>query len=240
MTVPILQFCFIFIHLLSTVNADDINFNSTRLVFVIAVGRSGSTLLMRLLNAAPGMCMRGENNALLESVYEAYESAALTRRYSMADTSWRESWAGYERSDPTAFLGAMLSAFASTVLRCPANATALGFKEIHTGARTRRFIDFALRNDGLPNAFFVFNRRNVTAVARSRTRINWSDSDSSTVIAQAYTYFTQTAARYPSRAIVVDYDQYAREPASLRRLFAFLGLDFNLAGIMAQMNRQVN
>jgi hypothetical protein len=212
-----------------------------RFVFVVAVGRSGSTLLMRLLNTAPGVCVRGENNALLESLYDAAESAAMARRHSLANTTWRESWHGYERSDPTAFFSAILDAFVANVLRCPHNATTIGFKEIHTGWRARRFIEFALGNDGLPDALFVFNRRNVTSIAQSRTRIHWTEQTSADALVQTFAYFARIATQHPRRAIVVDYDEYTRTPLpALQRLFAFLGVEMNANGILEQLRRQVN
>ena len=38
-------------------------------VFIFTYGRSGSTLLMGLLNSLPHYCIRGENNNLLHRLY---------------------------------------------------------------------------------------------------------------------------------------------------------------------------
>lgn len=127
------------------------------------------------------------------------------------------------------------------VLRCPTNATTIGFKEIHTGWRARRFVEFALGADGLADALFVFNRRNVTSIAQSRARIRWTEAASADALAQTFAFFARTAALHPRRAIVVDYDEYTRAPLpALQRLFDFLGVELNHAGVLEQLRRQVN
>ncbi len=60
-------------------------------IFIVCYGRSGSTLLTRVINTIPGACIRGENANALMHLFRVYE-AAHRMRYTQgkpehADTS---------------------------------------------------------------------------------------------------------------------------------------------------------
>ena len=48
-------------------------------VFVMTYGRSGSTLLMGLLNSIPGYLIRGENRHAMRHLYDFHRSGLVER-----------------------------------------------------------------------------------------------------------------------------------------------------------------
>ena len=47
-------------------------------IFIVTYAKSGSTLLQSLINAAPGVDIKGENTNALYHLYKSYASLALT------------------------------------------------------------------------------------------------------------------------------------------------------------------
>lgn len=101
-------------------------------VFVVSYGRSGSTLLMGLLNAIPGYRIRGENYNTLYRLYQA--DAAVTKardRFSSSDHLLeKSSWYGAPRIREHAYRAAPVGAFVDNVLRPEPGDRVIGYKEI--------------------------------------------------------------------------------------------------------------
>jgi hypothetical protein len=144
-----------------------------RFVFVVAYGRSGSTLVQGLLNALPRVLVRGENNFYILPIYQ---SMVLARRF-------RRRYHGPGSNDATsAFYGvngvrpADFAVFTrDLVVRQLLDRTkgsqldVIGFKEVrwhHIGADEEAdFFDFM--DVAFPGVQYVLNERDRDAVAGS-------------------------------------------------------------------------
>src|SRR5690606_768941 len=59
-------------------------------LFIVTYGRSGSTLLMSILDTLPGFCIRGENGGVLYDLFTFHTKA----------TNAREKWSGRKPLEP--------------------------------------------------------------------------------------------------------------------------------------------
>jgi hypothetical protein len=194
-----------------------------RYVFIVTYGRSGSTLLMSLLNTIPGYRINGENYNALYRLYQA--DAAITKAFQKHSDSRhlvsRGAWYGAPRMRPQLFRYELAASFVAHVLRPEPGDRVLGFKEIRyiksdmpdlTG-----FLGFLRRT--FPDCKIIFNHRNVTDVANSSW---WANSGRSVDKLEA--------ADARLRAIPDDeqhlhffYDDIDDSLKNIRALFEFLG-----------------
>jgi len=200
-------------------------------IFIVTYGRSGSTLLSGLLNAIPGVCVRGENANVLPLLAMAVDAAALAHSMgSEADLPDR-AWYGSSRIAPEDFQQKLVAAFLEDVIRPPAGAVAVGFKEIRHCVRHMSDRQYDSYIEFLLGAFeqpcIIFNVRSPKEVARSAF---WkSDPFAKRHIRQCETRFRRSLGKHPRSTFLVDYDQYVRDPDMLRGLFDFLGVQFDRA-----------
>src|SRR5688572_12425519 len=98
-------------------------------VFVVSYGRSGSTLLMGLLNAIPGYRIRGENYNTLYRLYQADAAVAKAceKFAGTEDLSPQSSWYGTPRIRAHGYRADLIAAFVNNVLRPERGDRVLGF-----------------------------------------------------------------------------------------------------------------
>ena len=152
-----------------------------RPVFILGAGRSGTTLLQRLLNSYPDTLIWGEHAGVLqhlaEGFYRGLEDPSLFRHARplaevLADTSAREDWQAwmtwFSREEWTAAFRGMVES-----LFCPGGLpgkTCWGFKDIRYGNRPEdRTLDFL--HTLFPDALFAFIVRDPLNVMASRRRM---------------------------------------------------------------------
>ena len=104
-------------------------------VFIVTYGRSGSTLVQKILNSIPGYCVRGENNNGLFYIYQVWREMTQARAIVALRRQKRQSesdhpWYGAELIEPDAFGHALRRTFVDEVLRPPKGTRVAGFKEI--------------------------------------------------------------------------------------------------------------
>lgn len=140
-------------------------------VFIVTYGRSGSTLLMSLLNTIPGYRVCGENYNALYRIYQADAAIEKAHRTSsgasnLAPTS---AWYGAPRFRPGVFRRDLINSFVANVLRPQPGDRVLGFKEIrHTESHVPDLSDYLkFLRQAFPNCRIVFNHRAVSDVAKS-------------------------------------------------------------------------
>lgn len=142
-----------------------------RYVFIVTYGRSGSTLLMSLLNTIPGYRINGENNNALYRLYQADAAIARAHRdHSGGDhRSTRGAWYGMPRVEPRKFRHELVDSFVTHVLCPEPGDRVLGFKEIRYTKSDMPdlsgFLDFL--RDAFPGSKIIFNHRDVADTARS-------------------------------------------------------------------------
>lgn len=198
-------------------------------VFVVTYGRSGSTLLQRLINAIPGVMMRGENNNALFPLFKSWQ--ALTGSADIGQmraqglvSDAAHPWFGAEQIDTDAYGRALCASFAAQVLRPVGEIRLCGFKEIRTITPPedyRAYLEFKRRF--FPNARFVFNTRDPVAVSRSSWWRRHDPAAVTSMIHSAEAVFRGFAAAHPDRCIILHYDSYISDHHAFAPLFDLLG-----------------
>ncbi|RMF39581.1 MAG: sulfotransferase [Alphaproteobacteria bacterium] len=216
-----------------------------RFVFIVTYGRSGSTLLNRVLNTIPGYLIRGENNAALLHLFRYLESLRATRReFSRADTGPDHPWYGAERIRVKRVVDEALDGFVRNVLRPEPDSRVLGFKEIrHTRWVFRenefpRYIAFLLRH--FPDARIVFNRRSWEAVSRSGWWANAPKEKVRDLVERADALFLTAMLNHPEQCFGMVYEDYDGNPGTFARLFEFLGEPFDEAAVRAVLDERLD
>ncbi len=141
-------------------------------IFVVSSGRSGSTLVQGLLNALPGVLVRGENGFYLMALFRSQRRMRNYQR-SFGGNSWTPTSAfyGIAEADPDDFVRTTRRLMHTQLLarRNPLSVRTLGFKEIRwEELRTDEwpaFFDFFERI--FPNARYVLNDRDPERVVDS-------------------------------------------------------------------------
>lgn len=196
-------------------------------VFVITYGRSGSTVLMKLLNTQDGFEIRGENHNALFHVFLAAMAASTTRQTKGNKTRDGDSpWFGASRVKDGAFRDRLLEGFVADILSPSAGTKVTGFKEIRHTPHYMTDVEFAeyvaFLTSEFPNAKVILNTRDAASVAKS----GWfAKQDPATVIEMieaTNTRFRKAAAGHPS-CFLIDYDDVVGNGERLQELFKFLG-----------------
>jgi len=213
-------------------------------IFILTYGRSGSTILMRLLNTIEGAEIRGENSNALFHLYRAI--AAVSRssaRFGSTARPTSDPWYGADLMAAKSFEDACLSSFLHDVLAPAPTTQIIGFKEInHLPNRMRDkdffgYIEFILKT--FPNARVVFNTRVAEQVARS----GWfADMDHDYVVAQikgADARFEEAAKRH-RRCRLIDHREVIENGAELAALFHWLGVPLDPKVAAACLDRKLS
>lgn len=207
-----------------------IHLSNARLsVFVISLGRSGSTILTNVLNGIPGYCVRGENNGVLDGLERAISSAEMGQRLGSVNATWHAAWIGAENIDHVNFRRTLVEAFERDILNCPPDSAAVGFKEVRYEESVQRSLAIVnfLAGGSFPHPRLVFNIRNVTAMLASRKIANWVPYPGvRDRLERLQNMFRTYCATNPTKGYLVDYDVYMKDVEQLRGLFQFLGVPF--------------
>jgi hypothetical protein len=143
-----------------------------RYLFVVAYGRSGSTLVQGLLNTLPRTLVRGENNLYILPLYRAMASARdFKRKYGQGTTRPTSAFYGLPSLRPAHFAESTRDLVVAQLLGRARRADfdVVGFKEVRW-QRIRKgeqadFFDFM--DEAFPGAQYVLNQRNFEDVAGS-------------------------------------------------------------------------
>ena len=201
-------------------------------LFVVTYGRSGSTLLMGLLNSIPGYLIRGENwdalhhlfgfHRTLEEGSRKWDPARLRQRthpfYGAGDFPVRKSLAG-------------IRALAlDTVLRPKPDTRVTGFKEIRWyHDDVEEYVAWLRRV--FPGARFVVNTRDHDEVRRSGW---WAKRpEDAAALPAIEARILALSATLGDAAYRVHYNDYVADPGVLRGLFDWLGEPYDEAAVRA-------
>lgn len=191
-------------------------------VFICTYGRSGSTLLMGLLNSIPHYMIRGENNGTLYRLFEAWKALRHAR-----DTGIRNSerpthpWYGLHQTDLEAFGTGLRDLFVDTVLKPSRHHRVTGFKEIRFSEKQVPDLEdyLAFLSQVFAPAKIIFNHRDIDDVAASKW---WSSMPRAR---ERIAFMDERFRAVPASDSVFhfEYDRIMEGDAHLRALFAFLG-----------------
>lgn len=208
-------------------------------VFIVTYGRSGSTLLQKILNSIPGYCVRGENANGLFHIYQAWREmtqarAILALRRRKQASSIDHPWHGAELINPDTLARALVKTFVDEVLNLPNDTRVGGFKEIRWHKSAEQFPDFMrFVHAYFPNAKVIVNTRDLDAVARSGWWAKQKPHQVKAVLSAANTMFAAYREEFPEASISLHYDDYTGNPDAFVPLFDFLGESFDRDAIKA-------
>lgn len=203
-----------------------------RYVFVFTYGRSGSTLLMGLLNSLPGYCIRGENGNALYKLYEFDKrmreslSEAGNLQNSQRPT---HPWFGLHQVDLPALRTDLRDSFTRNVLTPEKGSRVAGFKEIRFSEAEvpdlEGYLDFV--RQAFAPAKIIFNHRSMDKVAKSGW---WGNMPKALEKLQ---FMEDRFNAVPAGESVhhFSYDALVADPAYARGLFEWLGERFDEAKV---------
>ena len=202
-------------------------------LFIVTYGRSGSTLLMGLLNGIPGYLLRGESLDAVHHLWKFHSTLAAkaatghhrARRkpthpfFGISDFPVQTSIAGIRRL------------VLDTLLRPEPGTRVTGFKEIRWyHADLEEYV--AWLREVFPGARFVVNTRDNAAVLQSKW---WATGDKAAELAGIEKRLLALAADLGDAAYHVHYDDYVADPMVLRGLYDWLGEPFDEQQVRATM-----
>jgi hypothetical protein len=205
--------------------------------FILTYGRSGSTLLQGVLGSAQGVLIRGENQDVPYELYR-YHSQVMHHRDRLARPEplpATHPWFGIDGYPEQYALRSMRRLVTETLLRPRPDTKVLGFKEINWPfGELIEYVDFL--GELFPGARFIVNTRNLRDVAKSKW---WGLRD------DAMEHLTETESRILAaadhlgdRAFRIHYDDYCADPAALRPLFEWLGVEYDAERVAEVMGVQ--
>ena len=197
-----------------------------RYAFIVTYGRSGSTLLQKIIASASGTHFVGENNDALAGLFASYRAALEARSGEGAFRRGKigDPWRGAHLIEPDEYNRALVNVFVKHIIRPPRSARLIGFKEIRYfdhKADLEAYLDYIRMS--FPPCTLIFNRRRATDVARS----GWWKDHPGDVAAEVISFDARVAAyaaAHPDDCVSVDYDAYIRDPSALAPLFRRLGV----------------
>ena len=198
-----------------------------RFVFIVTYGRSGSTILQKIVGEEPGFYIAGENKDALFGLYESCRSVAYAKRYFGGSvTTSGDPWYGADRLNPLEYARKLSTLFIDEVIRPPAEARVVGFKEIRYIEYPKLLLDYlGFIKHAFEPAQFVFCTRDPEAVANSSW---WRGRPKQSVIEMIGNFEALTdqfAAANPEKCYKIRYEDFTTNLETLMPLLKFLGAD---------------
>lgn len=232
-------------HNLDVFQLTDLNTKIEKHVFVVTYGRSGSTLVQKLLNSIDGACIRGENSNALAGVTQAWQMTrgpnSLARRAAQKSTTTPDApWYGRENFNLQRYGRALADVFTREVLAPPPGTRIAGFKEIRWAYAEPAFsqiLNFA--HEFFADSHFIFNTREHDQVAQSGW---WADKDPADVrkrlLAQD-ALFDAYLRTFPDRGVRIHYNDYITDHEALRPMFDHISEPFDADTISTIMRQKL-
>jgi Sulfotransferase family len=232
------------------------NLEESRCVFLITQGRSGSTLLLRLVNEIDGYNICGENKGALGELYKFYEAIVetekkvlknsegqfMTYRDLLARTNKSKKHSGFEWYNvfKIELIERKLRELVLEMFNSNREYEVWGFKEVRYGTHTTysqfqgelNFLKFLF-----PQAKFIFNTREIEEIVKSGW---WSKNidASRKILTKQQTFFNKYQSKYPDYTYAITYHDLINNTSTLQQMFDFLGADFDLEKYRAVLARR--
>lgn len=211
-------------------------------LFIIAYGRSGSTLLQSILASIPGCHMTGENADALGGLFSTWGAAVEAKQQQgcVPRTAPGDPWRGAHLIQPDHYNRRLASVFLEEIIRPPPGARLIGFKEVryfHYDENLVEYLDY-IRETFRP-CLFIFNRRSGEEVSRSGWWVN--DTDDIKERVRRFDRATDEYARaHKDMSIIIDYTKWRSDPTLLKPIFDRLGEEFRLHQIEKIMAKRLD
>jgi hypothetical protein len=208
-----------------------------RFLFVVTYGRSGSTLLMGLLNSIPGYLVRGENWDALHHLFRFHQTLEQgSRRWDPKRLRQRtHPFFGAGDFPEERSLQRIRELVLDTVLRPRDDTRTTGFKEIRWyHDDVEEYVAWLRRV--FPGARFVVNTRDHDEVRRSGW---WAKRpENAEALPQVEARILALADSLGDAAYRLHYNDYVADPTVLRGLFEWLGEPFDEDAVRAVLATQ--
>lgn len=204
-------------------------------LFIATYGKSGSTLLMGLLNSLPGFHIRGENGNVLSLLWK-YHSKAMDLRRKWAKEGplpISHPWYGIDEYPEDLSLEHLRTLVRDTIFRPSPDTRVTGYKEIRWyEAGLDEYMTFL--ETLFPSARFLLNTRDHDQVLRSswwarkpngRSDLERIEGDLKAVI-----------NKRGDRGYHIHYNDYLADPGKLEGLCNWLGVEYDAARFANVMN----
>lgn len=197
--------------------------NIQKYIFIITYGRSGSTLLQRVIGDLPGSHITGENSGIPFYLAKAYDAARVTEElYARYGHKKFGPWYGADKICSEIIGKKCAKLIYDHMLRPPRKTRILGFKEIrwlYNDVDINVSLDFLERF--FSPAYFVFNIRDPKATSESGW---WADMPSEETIDKLSRWREQLIAIADQRqnSILMDYDSFSIDSTEFKYLFEFI------------------
>lgn len=196
-------------------------------VFIVTSGRTGSTLLMGLLNAHEHVHVRGENFGFFYYQYKALEALKLSVSHVGDDKSAASPFHGADLVDVAAMEQRIIDLcrrFATE--NTPPGKTVLGFKEIrYDMPDLEDYLDFLGRV--FPAHHHVFLLRDEDDIRQSGFWKTMSASAALARIGAMQRRFRDFAGKHARHSTIIDYQDLVAPGETLKQLFRTLGISYD-------------
>ena len=217
-------------NLLLEPNSDVLDYRERDFVVVLAMGRSGSTLLQGVLNTFPNFLIRGENNLFIAHLYRTYNDLVIARNFASTATTPAHPWFGCEELDAEMFILDCARIIARQLVghRGGRKFDAIGFKEIRwsfseiTGSAPWHFLQFI--EQVFPRAKFILLTRDVDEIMQSGW---WPSVSSAATVSQVNSFYFLTRHAPVRHLFELDYRDLKPGTTKLRELAEFLGQTYS-------------
>jgi len=198
----------------------------TEFVVILSQGRSGSTLLLRMLNSVPGVRISGENNKSLDHL------KAFLKCYELATTRhdtefYRLAW---QLPCPLETIRRKTASFVTDLYNPDGAARLVGFKEIRYGLSSYDDLchDILFLRDLIPDLKVVLNTRKTETAIKSSW---WAENpeQSRRFLDRSRASFERYHREHPDHTFLIPYEDLCEGSRRIKAMFDFLGLEFTQA-----------
>lgn len=216
-----------------------------RHAFIVTYGRSGSTLLMGLLNEISGWLITGENNNYVYHIFLSIKSARAAQNEfgKTKPKAPTHPWWGIDKLN-IAELEKALSIALENSLVSNTNARVLGFKEVRypkimEDGNLDEYLYFITKT--FPHSVLIFNFRNLDDVMKSKW---WARADTTARAKnrEMLENFESCCKTYHQRhqdsSYIVKYESLVRDTKEAEKLVRFLGEELSESSITALLNKR--
>ncbi len=202
-------------------------------LFIVTYGRSGSTLLLGVLNSIDGYLIRGENDGAAYRLHQFHTDTVnrkrrLRKRFEIPLDTTNPHF-GLDDFPAAVSLRMLRRLVTTTLLRPEPDTRVTGFKEIRWYQDDLpAYVDFL--RELFPGARFVINTRDHAAVLASGW---WPEKPLDGRLERMEQAILDLADSLGEAAYRVHFDDYTADPTALRGLYEWLGEDFDEARVRA-------
>jgi hypothetical protein len=198
-----------------------------RHVFIVTAGRTGSTLVLGILNSYDGVDIRGENFGFLYYQYKAIEALKVARAHLGTDKASQSPFYGADRVDIGAIEDRIMSTCREFVDGGRASTIAIGgFKEVrYDMPDLKGYLAFLMRL--FPSCLFIFLMRETADIVSSGFWKSMPASAATAKVEAMHGRFRAFAAQHSVASALIDYRDLVQPGEALAALVARLGLPYD-------------